>query len=45
VQDLRRRRYNIFDAVSIMKLKPKEPLPIFILMFDRTEEINKILEE
>ena len=42
VQDLRQRRYKIIDAVKILKWKTKAPLPVFMLTFDRTENINKI---
>ena len=44
VQDIRQRRYKIIDGVNILKCKTKEPLPVFMLTFDRTENINKIYE-
>jgi len=37
-------RYKIIDAVNILKWKTKEPLPVFMLTFDRTEKIDKIYE-
>jgi hypothetical protein len=42
VQDLHQRKYKIIDAVNILKWKTKEPLTVFTLIFDRTENINKI---
>ena len=35
---------KIIDAVNILKWKTKETLPVFMLTFDRTENINKIYE-
>jgi hypothetical protein len=43
VQELRQKGYQIIDAVNILKWKTKEPLPIFMLTFDRTENIQKNL--
>ena len=42
VQDLRQRRYKIIDAVNVMKWKTRDPLPVFMATFYRTENINKI---
>jgi hypothetical protein len=36
VQELRQKGYKIIDAVNILKWKTKEPLPMFMLTFDRT---------
>jgi PAX-interacting protein 1 len=41
---LRQKGYHILEAVNILKWKTKEPLPIFMLTFDRTENIQKIYE-
>ena len=41
VQDLRQRRYKITDKVNILKYKIKEPLSVFMLTFDRTENFKK----
>jgi hypothetical protein len=44
VQELRQKGYQIIDAVNILKWKTKESLPIFMLTFDRTENIKIIYE-
>jgi hypothetical protein len=44
VQELRRKGYQILDAVNILKWNTKEPLPVFMLTFERTENIQKIYE-
>jgi TolA-binding protein len=44
VQELRRKVYQIIDAVNSLKWKTKEPLPVFMLTFDRTENIPKMYE-
>jgi PAX-interacting protein 1 len=44
VQELRRKGYQILDQVNILKWKTKEPLPVFMLTFDRTENTQKIYE-
>ena len=44
IQKLRQKGYHILEAVNILKWKTKEPLPIFMLTFDRTENIQKIYE-
>jgi len=41
VQELRRKGYQIIDAVNILKWKIKEPLPVFMLTFERPENIQK----
>jgi hypothetical protein len=44
VQELRQKEYHILEAVNILKWKTKKPLQIFMLTFDRTENIQKIYE-
>jgi hypothetical protein len=44
VKELHRKGYHILYAVKILKWKTKEPLPVFMLTFDRTENIQKIYE-
>lgn len=44
VQELNHRGYKIINAVNILKWKTKEPLPVFMLTFDNSENINKIYE-
>jgi len=43
VQELRRKEYQIIDAVNILKWKTKEPVPAFMPKFDRTENIQKYI--
>lgn len=43
VQELRRKGYQITDAVNILKWKTKEPLPVFMLTLDRTENIQQYI--
>jgi len=44
VHELRQKGYHILDAVNILKWQTKEPLPIFMLTFDRTENVKKIYD-
>jgi len=44
VQELRQKGYQILDAVNILKWNTKKPLPVLMLTFERTENIQKIYE-
>ena len=44
VHDLRQNGYQIIEAVNILKWRTKEPLPKFMLTFDRSENIKKMYE-
>jgi hypothetical protein len=44
VRELCWKGYQVIDAVNVLKWKTKEPLPVFMLTFDRTENIKKIYE-
>lgn len=43
-KELSAREFKIIEVVNILKWKSKEPLPVFMLTFDNSENINKIYE-
>jgi DNA-binding response OmpR family regulator len=44
IQELRQKGYHILDAVNILKWKTKEPLPILMLTFNRTDNIKIVMK-
>ncbi len=42
LNDLKVQTFNVLNAINQLKWKIKEPLDIFILVFDTTENIRKI---